>query len=80
MRHNRFHRQFLRQGFTLLHFKEDRGFLQPAAEIHRHQTKRTTEQERDTPAPLMHRLRRHTGVNKRRDDGAEQNPDGQARG
>ena len=56
----------MRQRFTLLHFEEDGRFLQPATQVHRHQPKHATQQERDTPAVVMHRLLRQAGVHQRR--------------
>ena len=78
--HNRLHRQLLRQRFTLLHLQENRCLLQPAAQVHRHQAERPTQQERNTPAPVVYGLLRHAGIHNGGDHRAEQDPDRQPRG
>ncbi len=75
---HRFYRQFLRQRFALLHLKKNRRLLQPAAQIHRYQTKYAAQQEGDPPAAVVDPLRRQTGIDKRGHHRPQQNANRQA--
>ncbi len=74
---HRFYRQLLRQRFALLHLKKNRRLLQPAAQIHRYQTKYAAQQEgiRQPPSWI---LRRQTGIDKRGHHRPQQNANRQA--
>ena len=78
LEHHRFYRQFLRQRFALLHLKKNRRLLQPAAQIHRYQTKYAAQQEGDPPAAVVDTLRRQTGIDKRGHHRPQQNANRQA--
>lgn len=75
---HRFYRQLLRQRFALLHLKKNRRLLQPAAQIHRYQTKYAAQQEGDPPAAVVDTLRRQTGIDKRGHHRPQQNANRQA--
>ena len=70
--HHRFQRQLLGQRFTRLHLDEDRRFLQPAAQVHRHRAEHAAQQERNAPTAAGNALRAERSVDHRRHHRAQQ--------
>ncbi|MCY1176039.1 hypothetical protein D9M73_163000 [compost metagenome] len=56
---------FFGQCLALLQFGEYRGFVQPAAQVHRQQTENTTQQERNPPGIGSHFVGREQAVDQR---------------
>ncbi|MNC20841.1 hypothetical protein D3C75_688080 [compost metagenome] len=69
--------QLLGQGLVGLHLGEDRGLVQPAAQVHGDYAEHTAEHEGQTPAPLAHLDRAHAAVDGGGHQGAEQYAGGQ---
>ncbi|MNV50775.1 hypothetical protein D3C71_1428020 [compost metagenome] len=80
VKHHGFQRQLLRQGFARLHLDENWRFLQPAAQVHRHQAENAAQQERNAPAPLGDGLLAERSVDHRRHQRAQQDTDRQTGG
>ncbi|MNP32742.1 hypothetical protein D3C76_1259420 [compost metagenome] len=70
--------QLFGQGLALLHLGEHRGFVQPAAQVHREQAEHPPQQERDTPSVIGHFARGIDTVDQRGDQRAEQDARSQA--
>ncbi len=74
---HRLERQLLGQGLVGLHLGEDRGLVQPAAQVHGDDAEHPAEHEGQTPAPFAHLDRAHAAVDGGGHQGAEQYAGGQ---
>ncbi len=72
-------RDFIGQRLALLQLGEHRGFVQPAAQVYRHQAKHPAQQERDAPGVVGHLGDAVQAVDQRRNQGTEQDARRQTR-